>query len=237
MRKSLFLALSLLVTPSLTLAHVSVRPRESKALAEELYTVRVPTEGSVATTHVILEIPSDVAVLEIRRIEGATFEATKEGSRIASITWRKLIPPKAAAEFQFRARNPGAGQIVWKAHQHFADGTVADWIGVAGEKRPAAVTKVASQTLLPGRLALTHQEGLDEQVNAAARCERRHATRPSLSSTGSHGWVVVYLDVRAPVRDGGFSQPHLQQRELALHGGLTDGSDGRLRAVVDVRDV
>ena len=53
MKRCLFLAFSLLMTPSLTLAHVSVRPRESKALAEELYTVRVPTEGSVATTHVI----------------------------------------------------------------------------------------------------------------------------------------------------------------------------------------
>lgn len=31
---------------------------------------------------------------------------------------------------------------MWKAHQHFADSTVADWIGAAGERRPAAVTKL-----------------------------------------------------------------------------------------------
>ena len=214
MKKSLFLVLSLVMAPSLTLAHVSVRPRDSKASAEELYTVRVPTEGTVATTHMILEIPSDVVVLEILPIEGVTFEATKEGTRIASILWRKLIPPKAAAEFQFRARNPGAGQIVWKAHQHFADGTVADWIGVAGEKRPAAITKLAGQISLPGGLALTEQGGRDEQIDAAApRDERHDAPRPSLLNARAHGRSVVCLDVRTHVRDGRYGRRHLQQCE------------------------
>jgi hypothetical protein len=42
----------------------------------------------------------------------------------------------------FRARNPASGDVVWKAHQHFSDGTTADWIGGAGDKRPASVTKL-----------------------------------------------------------------------------------------------
>ena len=45
------------ILPSLGFAHVSVRPRESKAGAEERYVVRVPTEGTVATDYVRLEIP------------------------------------------------------------------------------------------------------------------------------------------------------------------------------------
>ena len=140
--KTFVVVATILLVPSIGAAHVSVRPRDSKAGAEERYTVRVPTEGAVATTHVILEIPNGVTVLEILPAEGATFEAKKEGDRIVAITWRKEIPPKAAAEFVFRARNPRTTEIIWKAHQHFADGSTADWVGVAGEKRPASVTKL-----------------------------------------------------------------------------------------------
>ncbi|MFN2444738.1 MAG: DUF1775 domain-containing protein [Vicinamibacterales bacterium] len=144
MTRVLLFATLALATPSLATAHVSVRPRESKPGAEETYTVRVPTEGAVATTRLVLDIPSDVNVLEVLPAEGATFESARQGERITAITWTKEIAPKQVAEFRFRARNPSAGEIVWKAHQHFADGTVADWIGPAGDRRPAAVTKLTS---------------------------------------------------------------------------------------------
>jgi ketosteroid isomerase-like protein len=112
--------------------------------------VRVPTEGEVGTTHVILDVPLDVTVLEVVPTDGATFEVTRQGARITAITWKKEIAPKAAAEFVFRARNPATGEIVWKAHQHFSDGTVADWVGPAGDRRPAAVTKLISQAAATG---------------------------------------------------------------------------------------
>ena len=98
MRRLTALTLLVLAIPAVALAHVSVRPRESKPGAEEQYTMRVPTEGAVATTHVVLEIPPDVTVLEVLPAEGATFETAKQGDRITSITWRKAIPPKASAE-------------------------------------------------------------------------------------------------------------------------------------------
>jgi uncharacterized protein YcnI len=144
MRRLAAIAALVLAAPSLAFAHVSVRPRESKPGVEERYTVRVPTEGTVATTSVQLEIPAGVTVLEVLPPDGATFETSKQGDRITAITWKKGIPPKAAAEFVFRARNPAAGNLVWKAHQHFADGTTADWIGAAGERRPASVTKLVA---------------------------------------------------------------------------------------------
>jgi uncharacterized protein YcnI len=150
MKKNLFFTILVLLVPSFAIAHVSVRPRESKPGAEQQYTVRVPTEGAVATTHAVLEIPADVTVLEVLPAEGTTFETAKQGDRITAITWKKAIPPKASAEFVFRARNPAAGQIVWKAHQHFSDGTVADWVGVAGDKRPASVTKLSGQSAAGG---------------------------------------------------------------------------------------
>jgi uncharacterized protein YcnI len=147
MKKNLLFATLVLLAPSLAMAHVSVRPRESKPGAEEQYTVRVPTEGAVATTHVTLEIPADVTVLEVLPAEGATVDTAKQGDRITSITWRKAIPPKASAEFAFRARNPASAEIAWKAHQHFTDGTVADWIGAAGASRPASVTKLSASAV------------------------------------------------------------------------------------------
>ena len=147
MKKNLLLATLVVLAPSFAMAHVSVRPRESKPGAEEQYRMRVPTEGAVATTHVMLEIPADVIVLEVLPAEGATFETAKQGDRITMITWRKAIPPKASAEFAFRVRNPPAAEIAWKAHQHFSDGTVADWVGAAGDKRPAAVTKLSASAV------------------------------------------------------------------------------------------
>ena len=144
MKRNLIFGTLMILVPSFAMAHVSVRPRESKPGAEEQYTVRVPTEGPVATTHVTLEIPADVTVLEVMPAESATFETVKQGDRITSITWRKAIPPKASAEFAFRARNPNATEVAWKAHQHFSDGTVADWVGAAGASRPASVTKLSA---------------------------------------------------------------------------------------------
>lgn len=135
-----------LALPSLAFAHVTVRPKESKPGIEETYSVRVPTEGAVATTHVQLDIPAGVTVLEVLTPEGATVETTTQGDRITAITWKKEIPPKGSAEFAFRARNPTSGDVVWKAHQHFSDGTTADWIGGAGDRRPASVTKLVAGT-------------------------------------------------------------------------------------------
>lgn len=150
MKRYFALTALVLLVPSLATAHVGVRPRESKPGAEESYTIRVPTEGTVATTHVRLEIPPDVTVLEVLPAEGAAFDTATAGGRVTAITWKKEIAPKQAAEFVFRARNPSAGDIVWKAHQHFADGTAADWIGPAGDRRPAAVTKLVAASTSSG---------------------------------------------------------------------------------------
>lgn len=132
----------ILALPTFAAAHVGVRPRESKPGAEERYTVRVPTEGAVATTSVRLEIPDGVTVLDIEKAAGETFEVEKKADRIVAITWKRNIPPKETGEFVFRARNPRAPEIAWKAHQHFVDGTMTAWVEPAGGKRPGPVTRL-----------------------------------------------------------------------------------------------
>lgn len=131
-------ALSLVVLD----AHVIVTPRESTAGAEQIYTVRVPTEGTVSSTSLELEIPPGMHVMQVASGEGFTFDVKKDGNRIVSITWTREIKPKAFALFTFTAHNPQPGALQWKAHQTFADGSMRHWIGERGMKEPASVTTI-----------------------------------------------------------------------------------------------
>jgi len=139
------IAATVLLAASVAGAHVTVLPRASQAGMEQRYTVRVPTEGQVATTSVELEVPAGVVVTEVVPGQGYTFDVRREGDRIVAITWKREIPPKQSAECAFIARNPNAPQIAWKAHQQFADGTGADWVGVQGDRRPASITRLSAE--------------------------------------------------------------------------------------------
>jgi uncharacterized protein YcnI len=123
-------------------AHVIVTPRESAAGAEQTYTVRVPTEGTVSTKSLELEIPEGLHVTQVIAGDGFTFETKKDGNRIVAITWTREIKPKEFALFTFTAHNPASGSLVWKAHQTFADGSMRHWVGERGTKEPASVTTI-----------------------------------------------------------------------------------------------
>ena len=128
MRSVIRLAVLCGFIPSLAAAHVTVVPREAKPGIDQQYTVRVPTEGNVATTSVYLEVPDGLTIIDVAHPEGATHEVKKDGSRIVAITWSKEIAPKQRAEFVFTAKNPAAeGQLTWKIQQRFADGKSSDW--------------------------------------------------------------------------------------------------------------
>ncbi len=135
-------AIGVVLSAAILQAHVTVTPRESQPGAEQRYTIRVPTEGQVATTSVELEVPADMTIVEVIAGEGYSFETRRDGGRIVAITWKREIPPKQTGEFSFIARNPKSQQVAWKAHQRFSDGTSAEWVGVEGDRRPAAVTKL-----------------------------------------------------------------------------------------------
>jgi uncharacterized protein YcnI len=139
-------ALVLLVAAPVVLgAHVTVWPRESTPGISERYTVRVPTERKVATTSVRLEVPAEVTVTYVLALPGVTTDIAREGDRITSVTWKFDVPPGQFAEFVFLARNPKQGtEIVWKVHQHYADGTQSDWTGPPS-KSPASVTKLVAK--------------------------------------------------------------------------------------------
>ena len=138
------LAVACLACASVVSAHVTVWPQESKAGASERYTVRAPTEGKVATSSIELEVPPEMRVTGVLVGSGFTYELRRDGDRIVAVSWKQEIGPGEVAEFVFFALNPKATQVSWKVHQRFVDGTSADWVGVEGDRRPAAVTRLAA---------------------------------------------------------------------------------------------
>lgn len=166
------LALLLVAVPSLAFAHVSVTPRESKPGAEETYTVRVPTEGLVATTSVFFEVPEGVTVTDVVHPQGATHEVRKDGDRIVAITWTKDIPPKQSAEFVFTARNPaGPQQITWKVQQRFADGKSSNWTPGTRLTNTPAAAPAASQS--SGQMGGASDGGFDRRRGHGRKMARR----------------------------------------------------------------
>jgi uncharacterized protein YcnI len=143
-RARVIVGLFLCTASMLASAHVTVWPRESRSGAYEKYVVRVPTEGKVATESVELQIPEGVSVVSMAAPAGYTYELNKVSDRTTGIVWKMRINPGEFAEFAFMARNPTQGKLVWKAVQHFVDGTKTEWTGASGDKHPASVTTLVS---------------------------------------------------------------------------------------------
>jgi uncharacterized protein YcnI len=145
MRRFLVALSFLVIVPAILSAHVTIWPQQSTPGISERYTVRVPTERTVATTSVRLVVPPEVTVTYVLAIPGVVADLTREGNRITAITWKFDVPPGQFAEFVFMARNPKEGSaITWKVHQHYADGTQSDWTGPPS-KGPAPVTKLVAK--------------------------------------------------------------------------------------------
>lgn len=133
-----------LFIPVFVQAHVTINPRESTQRATEKYTVRIPTEGEVATISAELEVPEGVIVESLQVPVNWTYEVKREDDRIVAITWEVNVKPGEFLEVEFVARNPREGsEIVWILKQFFADGTVTDWTNGPNGIRPTAVTRLA----------------------------------------------------------------------------------------------
>jgi uncharacterized protein YcnI len=136
-------ALTALVVPAGAWAHVSITPRESRQGATERYTVRIPTEGKVATIAAELDVPEGVIVETLQAPMGWKHEIKQKDDRIVAITWLANVKPGEFIEVGFVARNPRQGsQIVWTLRQRFADGTVTDWTVSPQGTRPTAITRL-----------------------------------------------------------------------------------------------
>lgn len=144
MRRAGFVGAILLVAAP-AFAHVGITPRESKLGATETYTLHVPSEGAKTTTSVVLEVPDGVTIESVNAPEGAKHTEKKTGDRIVEVTWTIEIKAGASAQLSFVAKNPATGEsIAWKVHQKYSDGTASDWVGPAGSRGPAPVTRLVA---------------------------------------------------------------------------------------------
>lgn len=126
-------------------AHTTISPRDSMQGATEKYTIRVPTEGKIATIGADVGVPEGVVVETIGVPMGWKYELKKrEDGRITNISFRMDIKPGEFAEFTFVARNPrDRDQLVWNLRQLFADGKSTDFTNGPEGLRPTAVVKLA----------------------------------------------------------------------------------------------
>ena len=130
--------------PAFANAHVSITPRQSTHGATERYTVRIPTEGKVATTGAEMEVPEGVIIEVLQVPAGWKHDIQRKDDRIVAVTWHADIKPGEFIEVGFVARNPRQGnRIVWTLRQRFADGTTTDWTNGPQGIRPTAVTQLA----------------------------------------------------------------------------------------------
>jgi uncharacterized protein YcnI len=125
-------------------AHITIAPTQSMAGATEKYTLRVPTEGKVATVAAEVDVPEGVIVETVGMPNGWKYELKRQGDRISGIVWTLNIPPGEFVEFSFVARNPrDKAEVVWQLRQRFADGTVSDWTKGPNGIRSTSMTKLA----------------------------------------------------------------------------------------------
>jgi uncharacterized protein YcnI len=139
-------AIAAVMISAIAEAHVVISPSQSTQGATEKFTVRVPTEGTVATVGAEIDIPDGVVVETISVANGGKYELKRDADkRITGIVWTMTIPPGEFAEFAFVARVPrDKTELVWGLRQRLADGKIDDFTKAPnGSIRPTAVTKLA----------------------------------------------------------------------------------------------
>lgn len=143
MRAGLAVTAVLAAAASLS-AHIMVSPPESKIGATQQYELRVHNEGKVAATGVDLQIPDGVTVIDVAKPPVGTFNTTKSGDRITTISWQQIdVQPSKYLALAFSAKNPDkAKDVQWNIREHLADGSIVEWSDKPGAAEKGSVTKV-----------------------------------------------------------------------------------------------
>ncbi|WP_245946776.1 YcnI family protein [Paenibacillus cellulosilyticus] len=157
-------------------AHVTVSPNETTQGAYEVFTVRVPTELESETTKVELLFPDGVAISRVQPLSGWSYVYGNDSNGAkTSIVWTAEgagLKDGEFAEFKLQGKvGDDAQELVWKAVQTYANGTVVEWAGGAEAETPASVTKV-----LPGTGEADH--------HGAAVAQQEHEEHVSVESGG-----------------------------------------------------
>ena len=151
--------MALAVSISTAQAHVRVQPTESQPGAKQVYTVRVPTEGKVATTAVVLEVPDGVSVVSAQ----GPAKLTKAAGKTVSITWKAEIPPGVFEMFELQGLGPKKIKALWdklgittipELEKACKDGRVADLPGFGKKTADNILAAIQSRAKHAGRFRL-----------------------------------------------------------------------------------
>lgn len=179
MRRIVVLALVALLAGSAApaLAHVDVLPTEVAQGEPLQFTVRVPTERTLATTRVRVEFPPQITVYSFAAPPpGWTLRPVRgPDQRFRAVVYSGgRIPVGQYADFHMLGTPFEAGEATWKAFQTYADGQVKPWTAAPvaeGEESPetgptdpgpAAVVTVAEPGQAVGAQAVAATTGDDD---------------------------------------------------------------------------
>ena len=132
MRTFLIIALAFFA-PTVTFAHVTVKPSEVGIGAYQTFNVSVPTEKDIATVGVRLVIPEGLTSVRPNVKPGWNIELIKEGEGEAAVVKELIwtggsIPADQRDDFFFSAKTPAeATTLRWDAYQTYSDGSVVAW--------------------------------------------------------------------------------------------------------------
>ncbi|EFM11642.1 nuclear export factor GLE1 [Paenibacillus curdlanolyticus YK9] len=144
------MAVCLLMFAGIASAHVTVQPQEVPAGSYQVMSVRVPSEEKGTTTVKIqVKVPDQIKVSRVEPKVGWKYTLEKDAeSKITSITWTADGTGLSETEFtDFRVNGKvadDAKELVWKAYQTYANGTLVEWVGGDGADKPASVTMVTA---------------------------------------------------------------------------------------------
>lgn len=129
-------------------AHVTVWPKEANPGAYEKFTVRVPSEKEdTPTVKIEVHIPEGVNISRVEPKPGWTYALTRDAEEhVTSIVWTAEGQGLLATEFtEFYVSGriaDDAEALIWKADQHYGDGSVVEWAGAEDSDQPASVTAI-----------------------------------------------------------------------------------------------
>jgi len=133
-------------------AHVTISPQEAVPGSYTVFTVRVPSEKEgTETIAVRVVFPEGVSITRFEPKPGWTVGLVRNAEQaITEVTWTaepgQGLDITEFTEFRMSGQvSPKAeGTLVWKAYQHYADGSVVEWIGApdTDSPTPAPVTVV-----------------------------------------------------------------------------------------------
>lgn len=137
-------------------AHVTVSPKQVLTAERLTFAVSVPNEHDTPVVGVRLIVPEGLSSVRPYAKSGWDIEVTKtgEGENISAteIKWTSdgdNVPVNLKDDFLFGAKAPeGETELVWKAYETYADGTIVAWEQEPSEadgNKPYSVTKVVSE--------------------------------------------------------------------------------------------